>query len=55
MRKLVDAVRIIKKQFVDRNHIIKNCEDKPFFGEVIVIINDGKIVRIKGIEESINI
>jgi hypothetical protein len=46
-------MRTVKQNMTDKNRIIKNIEDKPFFGKVTVVFQDGKPVRVQDITEDI--
>jgi hypothetical protein len=47
MKKLLDAIRIVKTNFEKNGYVVKNHEGKPFFGEINICLNDGKIVHSK--------
>jgi hypothetical protein len=47
MKKLLDAIRIVKNNLEKVGYVVKNHEGKPFFGEVNICLNDGKIVHSK--------
>jgi hypothetical protein len=51
MKKLLEAVRIVKKNFESKGYVVKNHEGNPFFGEIHICLNDGKIVHSKNLSQ----
>jgi hypothetical protein len=47
MKRLLESIRVIKNTFEKNGYICKNHEGKPFFGEIHVSLNDGKIIHSK--------
>ena len=47
MHRLLEGIRMVKRDFEKAGYVCKDHEGKPFFGEVRIFLNDGKIVHSK--------
>jgi DNA topoisomerase VI subunit A len=51
MKRLLDHLRNVKKVYEKDGYIIKDHDGKPFFGEIKISFNDGKIIHAKNKSE----
>jgi hypothetical protein len=53
MKKLLNSIRIIQRTFDESGYICKNYDGKPFFGEIRIVCQDGRIIFKRNKDEEV--